>query len=181
MKNNHTAVLFLALVLGSASAPIVAQEHTSAPSIPQETLDQYRAMYSDSPLCSKGEITLWTCTNKKRTFSLCSSQTASRTTGYLQYRASNDGKLAFSYPAVKAPPLGLFEYNLAGNGDAYVEFTNNGYHYTLIDPLRSTSVIRVSPPGASAKETEITCGPNQSLQINFTMRLMSDFGLSERD
>jgi hypothetical protein len=90
-------------------------------------------------------------------------------------------KLTFSYPAVKAPPLGLFEYNLSGNGDAYVEFTNNGYHYILIDPLRSTPVIRVLPPGASGKETEITCGPNHSLQINFTMRLMSDFGLLERD
>jgi hypothetical protein len=42
-------------------------------------------------------------------------------------------------------------------------------------------VIRVSPPGASGKETEITCDPNQRLQINFTMRPMSDFGLSERD
>lgn len=179
MKNSHTAGLFL--LLGCASAPMVAQEHTSAASIPGITLDQYRTMYSDSPLCSRSEITLWTCTNKKRIFSLCSSQTASRTTGYLQYRASDGGNLTFSYPSGKAPPLGLFEYNLAGNGDAYVAFTNNGYHYTLIDPLRSTSMIRVSSPGASGKETEITCGPNQSLQINFTMRLMSDFGLSERD
>jgi hypothetical protein len=179
MENRLAAVLFL--VLGWASSPIVAQEKPSAPSIPQATLDQYRAMYSDSPLCANNEVTLWTCTNKNRIFSLCSSQTASRTTGYLQYRASNNGKLTLSYPAVNTPPLRLFEYNLAGNGDAYVEFTNNGYHYTLIDPLRSASMIRVSPPGASGKETEITCGPNQSLQINFTMRLMSDFGLSERD
>ncbi|HEX8480257.1 MAG TPA: hypothetical protein VF663_18055, partial [Telluria sp.] len=131
--------------------------------------------------CSRTEITLWTCTNKKRTFSLCSTQTASRTTGYLQYRASNDGKLTFSYPAAKATPLGLFEYKLAGNGDAEIAFTNKGYRYTLADPLRSTSLLIVSPPGASGKKTEISCGPNQSLQINFTMRLMSDFGLSERD
>jgi hypothetical protein len=123
------------LVLGWASSPIVAQENTSEPSIPRETLDQYRAMYPDSPLCSRSEITSWTCTNKKRIFSLCSSQSASRTTGYLQYRASNDGKLTFSYPAVKAPPVGLFGLSLAGNGDAEIAFTNKGYRYTLPIPF----------------------------------------------
>jgi hypothetical protein len=94
-------------------------------------------MYSHSPLCSRSDITRWTCTNKKRTFSLCSSQTASRTTGYLQPRVER-WKTDIFVSRSKSPAP------------------------------RSTSVIRVSPPGASGKETEITCDPNQRLQINFT-------------
>jgi hypothetical protein len=59
-------------------------------------------------------------------------------------------------------------------------FTNNGYHYTLIDPLRSPHDPYFTS-GASGNDSEISRSPNQSLQTNFTMHLMSDFGMSERD
>jgi len=151
------------------------------PSITDATLAQYRDMYQQSPLCTKAEITLWSCETRKRIFSLCSSPVVTRTTGYLQYRASNGGKVTFAYPAIKTPPRGLFKYNSFGNGDASIEFTNNGYHYSLVDPLRNKSSIVVSAPGAAGKETEIACGPNQTLQVNYTMRLMYDSGLWEGD
>jgi hypothetical protein len=91
-------------------------------------------MYSDSPLCSRSEITRWTCTNKQRTFSLCSSQTASRTTGYLQPRVER-WKTDIFVSRSKSPAP------------------------------RSTSVIRVSPPGASGQETEITCGLTSAFEL----------------
>lgn len=140
-------------------------------------LDQYRGEYHQSPLCSKDEITLWSCQTNKRVFSLCSSQGVTRTRGYLQYRASNAGKVTFAYPATKAPPLGLFKFNSSPNGDASVDFTNNGYDYSLVDPLRGNSSILVSAPGSSGKTTEIACGGNQTLQVNYTLRLMYDSGV----
>jgi hypothetical protein len=99
----------------------------------------------------------------------------------LQYRASSAGKVTFTYPAAKTSPRGLFNYITFPNGDASVEFSNNGYRYSLIDPLRDHSSILIAAPGASGKPTRITCGANQTLQVNYTIRLMRDFGLSESD
>jgi len=175
MKNMGSAVLLL--VLGLTSSTVLAQAHTPVSSITQASLDQYRDQYHQSPVCTKDELTLWSCETNKRVFSLCSSQTATRTKGYLQYRASTAGKVTFTYPATKVSPLGLFKYESYPNGNASIEFTNNGYHYSLMDPLRDRSSIVVTAPGASGKETEIACGPNQTLQGNYTMRLMHDFGI----
>lgn len=175
MKNASSAIL--AHVLGLTTSTMLAQAHTPVSSIASATLDQYRGEYQQSPLCSRDEITLWSCESNKHVFSLCSSPAATRTTGYLQYRASNAGKVTLTYPATKVPPLGLFKYDSYANGDASVEFTNNGYRYSLIDPLRGNSFIRVAAPGAPGKTTEIACGGNQTLQVNYTMRLMYDFGV----
>lgn len=175
IKNTSSAPLFLAL--GLTTSTVLAQAGAPVSSITDATLDQYRDMYQQSPLCTKAEITLWSCETRKRVFSLCSSPVVTRTTGYLQYRVSDAGKLTFAYPATKIPPLGLFKYNSFGNGNASIEFTNNGYHYRLQDPLRDRSSIVVSAPGASGKETKISCGPNQTLQVNYTMRLMYDSGV----
>ena len=114
IKNTSSALLFL--VLGLTTLTALAQAHVPVPSITDATLDQYRDMYQQSPLCTKAEITLWSCETKKRVFSLCSSPVVTRTTGYMQYRASNAGQLTFAYPAIKTPPLGLFKYNSFGNG-----------------------------------------------------------------
>ncbi len=179
IKKTSSALLFL--VLGHTTSTVLAQAHAPVPSITDATLDQYRDMYQQSPLCTKAEITLWSCETSKRVFSLCSSPIVTRTTGYLQYRASNAGKPTFAFPSIKAPPHGLFKYHAFGNGNASIEFTNNGYHYSLEDPLRDQSSIVVTTPGASGKKTEIACGPNQTLQVNYTMRLMYDAGVWEGD
>ncbi|WP_369942350.1 hypothetical protein [Xanthomonas medicagonis] len=170
MKIIATAIsVSLGLATAQASEPI--------PSITQATLKDAESEYQHSPLCAKEEITLWTCETRKRVFSLCSSKVANRTSGYIQYRASEAGKLVLQYPADKKPPTGLFTYRSFLNGNASVEFSNGDYQYSLVDPLRSGSSILVSRPGSSGKTTEIACGPNQTLQLNYTMRLMYDSGV----
>jgi hypothetical protein len=120
MKNENTAFLFL--VLGWASSPTVAQEHTSVSSISQATLDQYREMYSDSPLCTNDDITLWTCTNNKTDIlAMFVSEQIPHDRLHAISRLERSER-TLTYPAVEAPPLGPFEYNPARNGDAYVEF-----------------------------------------------------------
>jgi hypothetical protein len=174
MKN---LLVLAGVALALPAAHTLAQQHTPVSSITNATWAQYSGEYQQSPLCAKDEITLWSCETGKRAYSLCSSRTVTRTTGYMQYRAASAGKVVFTYPAEKKPPLGSFVYNSFGNGNASIEFTNNGYGYTLFDPLREGSSIRVSPPAPSGKPTEIKCGGNQTLQVNYTMRLMYDAGV----
>ena len=172
--------ILIGLLLAATGAAAAAGE-TTVSNISTATLDQYRDQYGHSPLCTGDEIALWSCETKTRVFSLCSSPSAARGTGYLQYRASSAGKLTLVYPATKTAPAGLFKYSSYGNGNASVEFSNLGYHYNLFDDLRGKSTIVVTAPGASARSTEISCGPNQTLQGNYTMRLMGEFGLYKDD
>jgi hypothetical protein len=169
------------VVLALAAVPLLAQESTPVSPTAKGTWSQYSGMYPHSPLCDKDEITLWSCENSKRVYALCASHVVTRTSGYLQYRASKRGKVVFTYPTEKKPPLGLFVYNLAGNGNASVEFMSNGYGYALFDPLREESSIQVSAPAPSGKQTEIACGGNQTLQVNYTMQLMRDAGVWTED
>ncbi|MXV13027.1 hypothetical protein DYQ93_18595 [Xanthomonas sp. LMG 8992] len=155
----------------------MAQASEPGLSITQATLKESEREYQHSPLCTKEELTLWTCQTRKRAFSLCSSKVVNRTSGYLQYRASEGGKLMLQYPAEKKLPTGLFSYRSFLNGNASIEFSNGGYRYSLFDPLRSASSISVSGLGATDKTTQIACGPNQTLQLNYTMRLMYDSGV----
>jgi len=175
MKNMTRHLLCVALAL--TTAPILAEQRTPVSSIRDATWMQYNSEYSHSPLCSTDEITLWSCETGKRIYSLCSSHAVTRTSGYIQYRAASRGKVVFTYPTEKKPPLGSFVYNSFVNGDASVEFTSTGYGYALFDPLREASSIRVSAPAPSGKQTEIKCGGNQTLQVNYTMRLMYDSGV----
>ncbi|WP_295969224.1 hypothetical protein [uncultured Xanthomonas sp.] len=171
------AMASIATTAALVSLPLAAPASEPVPSITQATLKESESEYQHSPLCDKEELTLWTCQTRKRVFSLCSSKVVNRTSGYLQYRASEGGKLVLQYPAEKKPPTGLFTYRSFLNGNASIEFSNGGYRYSLFDPLRSGSSILVSPPDTSGKDTEIACGPNQTLQLNYTMRLMYDSGL----
>ncbi|MCL1635482.1 hypothetical protein M2650_12705 [Luteimonas sp. SX5] len=174
MKHLTSPLLFLSLALAARGS--VAQESLPVPSIADATYAEYRNEYRASALCGKEEITLWSCETRRRAYALCSSPVVTRTSGYMQYRAANRGKMTFQYPAAKSPPTGLFSYVSYGNGNASLEFTSSGYHYMLLDPLRENSSIVVSPP-AGGKETEIACPGNQTLQVNYTMRLMYDSGV----
>jgi hypothetical protein len=137
----------------------------------------YKSMYEKSPYCSTSEVTLWTCTVGKKTYSLCSTTQVTRKSGYIQYRATNDGRNEFVFPPGKVPPAGFFKYSTSANGDASIEFSNGGYQYSLIDPLRGNSTIEVSN---QKRRSMINCEQgNQLLQLNYTMRLMYDSGVWE--
>ena len=177
----HATLHFLFGLCALATVPASAQERGTVANIAKAALEEYRDQYQQSPLCVSDEVTLWTCESKNRVFSLCSSPVVTRKSGYMQYRASKSGKVVLEYPSVKRPPLGSFTYNSFGNGNASVEFLNKGYRYSLVDPLRSYSMISVSGPMPSEKTTEIKCGGNQTLQLNYTMRLMYDSGLWVKD
>ncbi|RIA31621.1 hypothetical protein DFO61_2345 [Ectopseudomonas oleovorans] len=164
-------------LLALTSMSVLGEAHTPVDSITTATWEQYHTEYWPNPLCGEDELTLWSCEAGSRTYAFCSSREVTRTSGYMQYRASRHGKVEFTYPKQKKPPLGSFTYQSFGNGNASIEFSNGGYQYTLVDPLREASSILVAPPSGQGKQIEIPCGGNQTLQLNYTMRLMYDAGI----
>lgn len=154
-----------------------AQEATPTPNITGATWREYRDYYPQSPACDMDEITLWSCETTKNVYSLCSSTAVGLTSGYIQYRALSAGKVTFVYPAEKKPPLGYFTFHSSPSGDASIEFKKNGYLYHLNDRLRGSSSILVDALNPSGKSTEIECGSNQTLQLNYTLRLMHESGI----
>lgn len=175
MKKTTVSLLFSIFTFSTACA--WSQEWAPVSSITGARWEDYRDMYDRSPLCAREEITLWTCATSKKVFSLCSSPVVNKTSGYIQYRASKNGKIVFVYPLAKSSPSGLFDYESAPSGDASISFMNAGYTYRLVDPLRSNSFISITAPEARGKETLINCDSNQTLQINYSMRLMYDSGI----
>lgn len=170
--------LTLSLLLSTVSlAQQDAENRRPVSSITDATWEKYKDMYSSSPLCSKEEITLWSCETSSKTYSLCSSTHIDKTTGYIQYRVSRNGHTIFTFPNTKIPPVGLFSFQSYANGNASLDFSNGGYDYSLIDPLREESAIFVINKNTQ-RQSQVSCnGGNQTLQLNYTLRLMFDSGV----
>jgi hypothetical protein len=178
MRQSFIVIAFIVLFSGYAVAQKNMQTHkTPFPSITNAKWSDFKDMYDKSTLCSENEITLWTCKTSSKIYSLCSSKQMTKNSGYLQYRASKAGHLVFVFPASKMPPIHKFLYVTSMAGDASLHFSNGGYKYTLIDPLRGHSLIDIT--GKSLQHgVEVTCkNENQTLQLNYTMKLMYDAGI----
>lgn len=171
--------LTLSLVLSTSSfAQNAPRDQRPISSISEASWEEYKDMYSSSPLCNKEEITLWSCKTSRKTYALCSSMQISKKSGYIQYKVAKNGNTIFAFPSSKIPPFGLFSYQTSANGDAFLEFSNGGYDYSLIDPLRGRSLISVTPKKSPNLLSQISCNDaNQTLQVNYTMRLMFDAGI----
>ena len=176
-------VLASAALLAFPTTSIFAQESSAPTHKPTSTIadakwSDYANMYTASPLCGKTEITLWTCETPRKQYSLCSSRVLTRKSGYIQYRVSEAGRSVFVFPISKTPPAGTFSYQFSANGDASVDFSNGDYDYSLVDPLRDRSAILVTKRTSKNRGATISCAnSNQTLQVNYTMRLMYDSGL----
>lgn len=175
MKYSKAPMSFILLTLTASS--LGAQDRIPVSSITGAKWSEYRSYYPKSALCADDEVTLWMCEAGKSAYAFCASPVVNRTSGYFQYRAARNGRVTSTYPGTKRPPSGLFEYTAYGNGNASLEFVNGGYRYTLLDPLRGESSILVASVRPGAKDTEIACAGNQTLQLNFTLRLMVDSGV----
>lgn len=170
-----TLLLFLSIFAVAQNAP---QERRPVSTITNATWEEYKDMYYSSPLCAKEEITLWSCKTPGKTYALCSSKQISKSSGYIQYKVAKNGKTIFTFPSSKIPPIGLFSYQSSANGDASLDFFNGGYDYSIMDPLRGKSLISVTPKKSPNRPTQISCNEaNQTLQVNYTMRLMFEAGI----
>lgn len=138
---------------------------------------EHPADFSSSRLCTPKEVTLWTCTARHKTFSLCAQGGAVNSDSYIQYRVQDrQGRMVLRYPDPLRAPRSAFAYAYSANGDAEVDFSIGAYSYSLVDPLRGVSLLFVDKAGKTV--AHLTCDQgNQSLQLNDTIAFMRALGV----
>lgn len=133
---------------------------------------EHPADFPSSPLCRPPELTLWTCTVRHTTYSLCAQGGAVTSDSHVQYRVRDrHGRMVLRYPEPLRAPSSAFAYEYSANGDAEVDFSIGGYSYSLVDPLRGVSRIFVEKAGREVSHLRCDEG-NQSLQLNDTIAFM---------
>lgn len=133
---------------------------------------EHPADFPSSPLCRPPEVTLWTCTVRHKTYSLCAQGGAVTGDSHVQYRVQDrQGRIVLRYPEPMRAPGSAFAYETSANGDAEVDFSIGGTSYSLVDPLRGVSRIFVEKAGREVAHLRCDEG-NQSLQLNDTIAFM---------
>ena len=173
-----TVLFLLSGVLAVMVPPAASSEPGPGPLITEAAWETHSHYYPQSPLCESHEVTLWSCQAQDREHALCSSREMTRRDGHMQYRASGEGAAVSVYPAARQPPAGLFDFMAFSNGDASIVFEHEGDRYTLVDALRGDSAVMVDAADGTTART--SCGSNQTLQVNYSLRLMHDSGIWKR-
>ncbi len=120
-----------------------------------------------SPLCTKTEKTIWTCTIQKsmKIASVCASKDLDSSKGYVQYRFGKAGKIELQFPASKEKTQEQFRYSRYTRPLVTyltLTFENNGFTYKIEDvnnneekpPINDAYISIVSPEG---RGTELHC------------------------
>mgnify|MGYP007097583777 CR=1 FL=1 len=120
-------------------------------------------------LCVGKEQSAFSCFHRGRLFSLCASPDLDKVKGYLQYRASRDGKVEFEYPKEKVHPKGRFTFS-SGNRSWSIDFKDQGREYSLTMNIEGWGAVLNSEGG---DWTKTPCTPTDSSKDDFS-------GVSER-
>jgi hypothetical protein len=148
----------------------------AAPAPARISLGQPVEAYRGKTLCEAGEAVVWSCNAKTRTISVCASKELTATTGYIQYRAGNPGKVELTYPAAKVHPRGRFTAGFYPQGNTSLDFRNGGYAYSVVEQLRSDEdeVIVEDPAGKMVSHTICNGGGG----LNFSPDEMTTLGVT---
>lgn len=125
-------VAVLILVLGPAGMALSRDGPPSRPSAGVPT-----AEWHEPTLCAPQENVVWSCRTKKKIVSVCASRKITASEGYMQYRIGKPGALEMSYPDAPTHPRGKFRYTLYIQGNQSLEFDKGGFHYSVVEDLRS--------------------------------------------
>lgn len=132
---------------------------------------------AQSNLCSKDEVTVWSCSTKAKVYSLCASRDLSPSSGYLQYRAGKGAKAEFAFPDPPQPPRGHFLLRLAPRG-ASLSFKNGDYDYWIYEPLAGSTTIDVLKAGKPIGT--VTCSwSSDTLTLTETLNRFQALGAYE--
>ena len=119
-------------------------------------------------LCAKDERVIFSCLVKPpaKIVSLCASNDLTAGRGYLQYRFGLPGKIELEYPKDRQGTQQKFHYShyfRAQFDTTSINFTNEGYQYSVFDdyngeekPKISTRGVSVTAPG-KPKEVSFVC------------------------
>ena len=127
-------------------------------------------------LCSPGEVTEWSCTAKKKIYSLCSSKDLGADAGYMQYRAGSASKTEFVFPERLEHPIGNFRFVPHGKG-VMLSFSNAGYEYAIYEPVGGSTHIEVAK-SQGPQVAAVTCSlATDTLTLTTTMERFGLLGI----
>ena len=132
--------------------------------------------HAEGALCTPKEVALWSCSTESKSFSLCASKDLGNNTGYIQYRASESGRLTFTYPANKQHPKGVFKV-YQSNRFANFEFSNGKFSYRITDQLVGPTTIYIEKEKKALSEFECITPAVPSILDNESLRLFSLAGI----
>ncbi len=130
-------------------------------------------------LCTPSEVTEWSCTAKKKIYSLCSSKDLGAKAGYMQYRAGKASKTEFVFPERLEHPKGNFRLVLQAKG-VMLSFSNAGYEYAIYEPLAGSTHIDVTK-SQGAQVADVECNSaTDTLTLTTTMKRFELLGIYRR-
>ena len=131
---------------------------------------------AQSSLCTPTETTEWSCTAKRKIYSLCASKDLGAAAGYMQYRAGSASKTEFVFPERLAHPKGNFRLVLQAKGVMF-SFSNAGYEYAIYEPLAGSTHIDVAN-GQGTQVADVTCNSaTDTLTLTSTMERYERLGI----
>ena len=128
-------------------------------------------------VCAAEEEIVWSCVNQRSTYAVCASNDLSRISGYMQYRATKDGKSALTFPASLTHPAGLFDFSLLPRG-AMLSFESGGYLYEMSEGLEGAPSIAVSKNGAYLGAVQCAYS-DHTLTLTKTINLIKEAGVGD--
>ena len=138
----------------------------------------YPAAYAEATLCKKNEIAVWSCKTKKKMYSLCASSDLNTNSGYMQYRAGQQGKISFRYPEKLQHPRGIFTPDYSAR-DGRFSFTNGSYEYEITDLLIGSTTIYINSK-QDRKAAQIDCSrADPSILDNPSIDVFKSAGLKD--
>jgi hypothetical protein len=136
--------------------------------------------YAMNSVCAEKEKTLFFCTQKNKTFGICSTPTLKAKVGYIQYRATKNEKLEFEYPSTKTPMEKPFLYSLGAQG-ASVIFKNGDHTYTLYSDASPSSLITVEKGNKEIARIKCENQDNVDLSLTWVGDFFKTAGLREEN
>jgi len=163
----------LTFVLGMA---VVCVAVASASNPPEPTPSQLGNLQPNS-LCAKGERVIFSCPVKRpaKIVSVCASKDLTNDHGYLQYRFGVPGKIELEYPKDRQGTQAKFQYShyfRAQFDTTSINFTIDGYEYSLFDDYNGEEKTKISTQGVSVtapgkpKEVSFVCRTKPKVDYN---------------
>ncbi len=96
------------------------------------------ALAASPSLCTRTEITLFSCPVHHRIVSVCAAPDLAPGRGDIQYRYGTRAKIALATPAPGSPPAQVMRAGTvmySGGGGAYLRITNGAFRYTVFTAI----------------------------------------------
>ena len=163
------ALTMLGLCVGASSASRTSANGFIASSRGENADVAARGKPQPQTLCAKNERIIFSCPVKRpaKIVSVCASKDLTSETGYMQYRFGLPGKVELEFPKDRKGTQEKFQYShyfRARFEMTSINFTIDGYEYSVFDDYNAEEKLVVSQQGVSVT------APGKPKEVSFVCR-----------